>query len=423
MPVPSKGSALHIVFTHRTQGVGAEGAHIQGMVEAFRDCGHEVTVDCLPGCDPCERNGVARPEGAPSKAGGRSKHAGRAWFEAAYRLIADRSPQFVFGGAELLYNLPLGLRLRNQLRQRPGLVYERYALGNFAPAFLCRAMGIPLVVEVNDSVVIERSRRTSFPRIKRSLERRILASADLIVTVTLRFKAQLLEAFPEIPESKILVLPNAVSEDKFNAPAAVAGADLRARLGLGNRTILGTSGQFLPWHGLDTLVTAAACMAREKDLGFLFIGDGPVRPDVMEAARVAGVEDRVIFTGMLPHAAVPEHLSILDVAVIPRSNEHCSPMKLMEFMAAGLPVVAPDLANIREVLQDGRTGLLFRPGDMDDLRRRLAEVLDDRGSAYAMGRRARDYVLANLTWKGHARKVLEALASGPVSGGGELCTS
>jgi glycosyltransferase involved in cell wall biosynthesis len=98
-------------------------------------------------------------------------------------------------------------------------------------------------------------------------------------------------------------------------------------------------------------------------------------------------------------------------------------MKLMEFMAMGLPVVAPDLPNIREVLEDGRTGRLFRPGDMDDMRRHLMEVLDDREAARAMGRRARDYILNNLTWTSHARKVLNALAMGSPAVVSALCTS
>jgi glycosyltransferase involved in cell wall biosynthesis len=357
------------------------------------------------------------PEGPAATAGGHS------WVAGAYRLVADLSPQVVFGAAELMYNAPSALRLWRKLRRRPALVYERYAVGNVAPASLCRALGIPRVVEVNDSVVIERSRPTSFPRIKRSIERRVLATADLIVTVTRHFKAQLLEAFPGLDESKILVLPNAVSERRFRTPPPGADSDLRARLGLGGLTLLGTVGQFLPWHGLAPLVAAAADLARERDLGFLFIGDGPVRPEVMQAARAAGVEDRVRFTGMLPHARVPKHLALLDVAVIPSLNEHCSPMKLMEFMAMGLPVVAPDLPNIREVLEDGRTGRLFRAGDMDDLRRRLAEVLGDQKAARAMGLRAREYVLANLTWSGHVRKVLDALALRRAPAGCEPCIS
>lgn len=408
---------MQIVYTHRTRGVGAEGAHIQGMVEAFRDAGCKVVVDGPAGCDPTEGDGPTSAGGSPGATGGRG------WIRGAHRLVADHAPQAVFGAAELMYNVPAGLRLLRRLRRHPGLVYERYAVGHSAPADLCRALGIPRVVEVNDSVVIERSRPTSFPRIKRSIERRVLASADLIVTVTRHFKAQLLEAFPGLDASRILVLPNAVSERRFLTPSAGAGDELRSRLGLGTRTLLGTVGQFLPWHGLAPLVAATADLARERDLGFLFVGDGPVRPEVMEVARASGVEDRVSFTGMLPHARVPEHLALLDVAVIPTLNEHCSPMKLMEFMAMGLPVVAPDLPNIREVLEDGRTGRLFRPGNMNDLRRSLAEVLDDREASRAMGRRARETILAGLTWSGHARKIFEALALGRAPVGCEPCIS
>lgn len=414
---------MRIVYTHRTQGVGAEGAHIQGMVEAFRDLGNEVVVDCLPGCDPGEMIVDPSAGGTLSTIGASKKSTGGPWMKKVYRLIAARAPQFMFGAAELLYNIPLCFRLWKKLRRQKGIVYERYALGNFAPAFLCWTLGIPLVVEVNDSVVIERSRSTSFPRIKRWLERRILSSAGLIVTVSQHFKAQLLEAFPLLQESKILVLPNAVSERRFNLPDARRSAELRFRIGLGSRTLVGTAGQFLRWHGLTPLVSATAALAQERNLGFLFIGDGPVRPEVEQAARAAGIEDRVTFTGMVPHALVPEHLALVDVAVIPSSNEHCSPMKLMEFMAMGLPVVAPDLPNIREVLEDGQTGRLFQPGDMDDMRQRLVELLDDREAARAMGRRARSYVLDNLTWAVHARKVLETLELSRAEVGVKSCAS
>jgi glycosyltransferase involved in cell wall biosynthesis len=152
-----------------------------------------------------------------------------------------------------------------------------------------------------------------------------------------------------------------------------------------------------------------AAEARERDLGFLFIGDGPVKGEVLEAARASGVEDRTVFTGMVPLAQIPELLALLDVAVISSSNLHGSPMKLMEFMAMNRPVVAPDLSPIREVVEDGHTGRLFRFGDMDDMRRLVVELLEDREAAQEMGRRAREFVLTHLTWTEHARTVLETL--------------
>jgi hypothetical protein len=115
---------LRIVFTRRTRGVGAEGAHIQGMVEAFRGLGHHVVVDCLPGCDPSEDRGASRPAVGPSTSGKRRSGPIRSLIMQACRLIADRSPQFVFGAVELLYNVPLGLRLGRKLVSRPELVYD-----------------------------------------------------------------------------------------------------------------------------------------------------------------------------------------------------------------------------------------------------------------------------------------------------------
>ncbi len=397
---------MRILYTHRTQGVGAEGVHIMGMVEAFRDAGHEVTLDGLPGCDPFERDkaiGDVNDERGAQRS---------AWRNAGYRLIADHAPQIVFGMAELLYNLPLAWRLWRRIRRhRPDLMYERYAVGNFAPALVCRLMRIPLVVEVNDSVVIDRSRPLSFASLKRAIERRVLRSAALVVTVSQRFKAQILEAFPDLG-TKILVCPNAVSERRFRLSNMPPDDALRSRLGLaGRKVVLGSAGQFVRWHGLAEFVGAMSGVARELDAAFLFIGDGPVRPEVMAAARAAGIEERVIFTGMIPHAMVPSHLALLDLAVIPFSNIHGSPMKLMEFMAMALPVIAPDLPPIREVIDDRRTGRIFRNGDMDDMRKVLLEMLADAEACRGMGQHARTHVLSNLTWAAHARHCLDALSS------------
>lgn len=430
---------MRILYTHRTQGVGAEGVHIMGMVEAFRELGHSVEMDGLPGCDPFEKNRASArhsksaPLGAPgdqpvtttmpslpdpSKAGPPAKDAKADGgpLRHVYRLISDHAPQWVFGCVELLYNAPLFLRLLRKMRAtRPDLVYERYALGNFAPALLCRLMRVPLMLEVNDSVVIERSRPLSLGGPKKFLEHFILGVAAVNITISERFKTQVLAAFP-IHAQRILVCPNAVNEKRFVRPPEAETAELRRSLGIAGSTVLGSAGQFVPWHGLAPFVTAMAPLARERNLAFLFIGDGPVRAEVQEAAKAAGIEGRVHFTGMIPHALVPAHLAALDMAVIPFSNIHGSPMKLMEFMAMGLPVVAPDLPPIREVLVDGRTGSIFPRDDMTAMRDRLDALLKDREAAREMGRRARDHVLAQLTWTGHARHALAALAAlGPTS--------
>jgi glycosyltransferase involved in cell wall biosynthesis len=117
----------------------------------------------------------------------------------------------------------------------------------------------------------------------------------------------------------------------------------------------------------------------------------------------------VHFTGLVDARFVPDYLAAIDIAMIPACATHASPMKLVEFMALGLPVIAPDQANIREILTNGINGRLFTPADPESLRRCLLELLSNPTESDQIGRNAKEYVLANLTWDKHARTVLEAL--------------
>ena len=124
---------MKILYTHRTQGQGAEGAHVAGMVEAFRGLGHTVLVDCLAACDP------TIPPMVTTQASLSNALPSGSAITRALRSIARHAPQWLFGVLELLYNVPLALRLIPKLlRERPLLVYERYSLCTFAPALVCR---------------------------------------------------------------------------------------------------------------------------------------------------------------------------------------------------------------------------------------------------------------------------------------------
>jgi glycosyltransferase involved in cell wall biosynthesis len=392
---------LKVLYTHRTQGKGAEGAHVAGMVEAFRLRGHQVVVDCLPGCDPTQASAAPAPGavGAPAR---------KRWLS----VLAERAPQWLFGVLEVLYNLPLAARLLPRLlRDRPDFVYERYSLCTFAPVLLCRLLRIPHVLEVNDSVVIERSRPLKLVRTAAFIERWVLARTQLGITISERFLAQL-KAGVKFQLPRMIVCPNAVSEVRFLRRArlsAQARQELRARYRLGSGPVIGSAGQFVAWHGLPAFVDAAAALIRQHRIELLFVGDGPTREDTLAAARRHGLQDQLRFTGMLGHDAVPDHLELLDVAIIPYSNLHGSPMKLMEFMAMGLPVVAPALPPVLEVVRDGETAFLFAPDDMQAMSQVLQACLADPEQARQVGQAAREHVAAHLTWDVHAQQVLRCL--------------
>ena len=400
---------MKILYTHRTQGQGAEGAHVAGMVEAFRSLGHEVTVDCLPGSDPTLRSAAdVQPEGLVSAP---------RWPRRLILALSRHSPQWLFGMLELLYNVPLALRFLPKLwRHKPELVYERYSLCTFVPSLACRLWGVPHVLEVNDSVVIERSRPLKLARTSRFIERRVLGWTRLSVTISQQFKTQLAQGLG-VDTGKLLVCPNAVSRRRFIerprlSPEALDA--LRAGLGVAGRPVIGSAGQFVAWHGLPEFLSAAADYLRQSNVFVLFIGDGPTREATMAVAREQGLESQIRFTGMLAHEAVPDHLQLLDVAIIPRSNIHGSPMKLIEFMAMRLPVVAPALPPILEVLRDGETGFLFPYDDMPAMVRALERCFADPERMHRVGNSARDYVVKHLTWDAHALQVLHRLSMADV---------
>jgi glycosyltransferase involved in cell wall biosynthesis len=404
---------MRILYTHRTQGVGAEGSHIMGMFEAFAELGHDIRMDCLPGCDPT-RQSPSAPGGAAAE-----KPPTPSLLKRFYWTIAERAPQMVFEAFEFAYNLPLALRFGWRcLRFRPQLVYERYSLNTFAPSLLCKLLRIPHVLEVNDSLVIERSRPLSLAGPANAAEGFCLRASDLVITITERFKESLSQRYGLDPD-RLMVLTNAVSRRRFDRPFDKGAA--RAKLGIKGGRILGGTGQFLAWHGLQDLVDKLGPDAAAMDLRFLFVGDGPARREVEETAARHGISDRVMFTGMLPIEEVPGVLSALDIAVIPSAAPHASPMKLIEYMALGLPIVAPDLPSIRAALESGdegkgvsdaegrELGLLFPAGDMGAMRAALLECLADGARSSRMGADARAHVFATLTWRSHGEQVLRRL--------------
>lgn len=397
---------MRILYIHRTQGIGAEGAHIMGMVEAFRDLGHDTTMHCLPGCDPFERQQRAGADRPPSNAPAPARPG---LVKRLYWLVAEHCPQPVFEVLELLYNIPLTFSLAARfLRFRPELVYERYSLNTCAGTLVSRIFGIPHVLEVNDSVVIERSRPLVFTGIASILEGLCIRGSVLSITITDKFKAGLVERF-RVDAGKILVLTNGISVRRFGGPFDKPGLrrTFAERQGKG-RILIGGAGQFLDWHGLRELVETLAPEMERLDLGFLFIGDGPSREPVEARAAALGVRDRVRFTGMLPITEVPAQLALLDIAVIPNAAPHASPMKLMEYMAMGLPIVAPDLPSIRAALTES-TGCIFPRNDWSAMKDRILDLASNPAAASALGAAAREYVFGELTWTSHAERVLERL--------------
>ncbi|MGE7136584.1 glycosyltransferase family 4 protein [Luteibacter sp. NPDC031894] len=385
---------MRILYHHRTRGRHVEGVHIRGIVGALRELGHTVSVMSFPGADP-ER------ESADHQAVGRGRLAA----------VVTRLPGMVFEMFELLYNAVTLVRMGRAWRNAPPqLIYERYSLFLFATIWLARKRGVPLVLEINDSALVERVRPLAMRKLARRIEGWCFRNATGLVFISTYFRDIAAEAYGAVAPS--VVSPNAVDLPRFD-PSRFDRDRLRAERGLTGRTVCGHIGVFAHWHGVDGFVEAIAHRLESvPDLALVFVGDGKTLPAVRELIAARGLSDRVLLPGRVPHDEVASWIACMDYAVLPNSNHYGSPMKLFEFMGMGVAVVAPDYAPVAEVIADGRTGWLFPRGDAAACVERVLELALKADERRRVGDAARDYIASERQWRNNAEQLLTLVPAG-----------
>lgn len=391
---------MNILYHHRTQAEDGQAVHIRSLVAAFKELGHGVRevalVEKTGEKDPASAGAVA-PKAAPKKDG----KSNSAW------ALVTRVPRFVREIAEYAYTVPAGRRLRRAIEEyQPSFIYERYAFGNAAGVRESARTGLPLILEVNSPMVLElqKTRGLSFPRHARRVETSIFQRATKIAVVT-DVLGQMV-ADMGVDPGKIFVTPNGVHMDRYESPDREAA---RKDLGIGHvdGCVLGFTGYYREWHRLDLVIDGLADDARLAKAHLVLVGLGPVEDALIARAKERGVSDRVHFAGTRPHHKIPDVLPAFDVGLVPAINPYASPLKLHEYMAAGVCPVAPDQPNLREVLENGKDSILVPPGDGAALNEALGRLATDDALRRGLGAAARQTVIdRDLTWLGNAKRVL-----------------
>jgi glycosyltransferase involved in cell wall biosynthesis len=244
------------------------------------------------------------------------------------------------------------------------VVLERYSLSSGPAQAAARMCRIPFVLEVNAPLVDEAARYRGLEEVERwrSWEQQVLASADRVIAVSPAIRGHLLQL--AVDPGRVAVIHNGVDLGSFDG---ADGRAIRTRHGFDAGTIVvGFSGSLKPWHGVDTLIEAVATLPASVRL--LIVGDGPQRAELERLAGTYPKPDWAVFTGAVPHTQVPAHLAAMDIAVapyLPQENFYFSPLKVIEYLAAGLPVVASDQGDMRLLV--GEAGIVVPAGDSDAL--------------------------------------------------------
>ncbi|HEX2069509.1 MAG TPA: glycosyltransferase family 4 protein, partial [Actinomycetota bacterium] len=229
----------------------------------------------------------------------------------------------------------------------PDLVYERYALGHLQGLDAARALGAPFVLEVNAPLVLEASRHR--PGTVRAgddeLERRLFRSADVVAAVSEPLRKYVADA--RGTDQGTLVVRNGCDPDVFPTPAPLCPDGPQRLVFLGHPK---------PWHGADELPQLVMDLRRRGwDVDLLVIGGGPGADAVARKARTLGGENHVEITGPLSPESAATRLLEGAVAVAPFPPEpffYFCPLKVIECMAAGLPVVTTAQGDLPEVVDD-----------------------------------------------------------------------
>jgi glycosyltransferase involved in cell wall biosynthesis len=303
---------------------------------------------------------------------------------------------------------------------RPAVIHAASNYSNALTAIALRdAFGLPYVYEVRGfwedtwlsrhaaTAGLESSERY---RLSRELEAHCMRSADLVVTLGEAMRDEIIER--GVDPGKIIIVPNGVSAD-FLQPLPDGGA-LRARLGIGpEEFVVGLVSSLVAHEGIGTLLAAVRLM---RDGGApvraLIVGDGPEKAALERQAADLGIN--AIFTGRVPMSRVREYHAVLDVFVVPRNPDRVcqlvTPLKPVEAMASGLPVVVSAVHALGEIVRDKVTGMQAAPRDAAALADCLQQLLASPGLRRELGANAREWVARDRTWAHNAERYRAAYA-------------
>lgn len=402
-------NGMRVAYLHYLYGEDTALHHVRQFAAAARRLGAQVDVHAMNLAPPDVGDGGDGGDGGAGGGGTRSARLRRA--------LKRRWGRYLHEPKEVVWNARYLRRETALLRAaRPDVVLVRdHALTASAVVAAAR-LDLPLVLELNAparELALYFGEYFHYPLLPEWIEGWKLRRAGAVTAVSAALKDFLL-ARHALREESVTVVPNGADLAAFH-PGVPPDAEVRAAFG--GRPVVGFAGSFQAFHGAGLLAEMTLRVAAARPAAcFLFVGDGPEAAAVR--ARTAPLGERVRFTGRVPHERVPALVAAFDVGVLPETAFYASPLKVMEWMAAGRAVAAPAYGTVREILDDGATGLLFPPRDLDALVAAVLLLVDRPGLRHTLGQAAAARARAALSWDHNAGLVLAVCARAAARRGG-----
>lgn len=295
-------------------------------------------------------------------------------------------------------------------------IYQRYSMLNVVGIMLARIKRVPLILEFNGSeawvdVHWSPQKKLRVNRLVALCEQWNVQRADYIVVVSQVLKDMLVAQ--GVHAKKILVNPNGVDVEQFN-PARYHDARMviRNAYGINDRYVFGFIGSFSYWHGVEIISQMIPFMkALQPRAHFLLIGSGPLLESIKATIQKAQCEDMVTFVGNVVYSKAPEYLSACDAYLCPSQPNadgtpfFGSPTKLFEYMSMAKPIIASDVDQLRDIINE-RFGYCVAPDDVQGFVRAACMLIQhDISEQKQMGDYARASAIKQFSWKTHVDRI------------------
>ncbi len=296
--------------------------------------------------------------------------------------------------------------------EKPDVIHAHSpALNGLAALKAGRKSGLPVVYEIRafweDAAVDHGTCKEDDLRYRltRKMETHVVKNANAVTTICEGLRGDLINR--GFDASKFTVIANAVNIEQFDVITSqdkANNSDLAETLKLAGCDVLGFLGSFYAYEGLDLAIAAMpAVLAKNPKARLLLVGGGPQEQNLKQQVTLLGLEGKVIFTGRVPHSEVGKYYSLVDLLVYPRKpmrlTDLVTPLKPLEAMAQGKPVIASDVGGHKELICDNETGFLFKAGDTEELAERLIELLANKEKLNSVLLNGREYVEGVRNWR------------------------
>jgi glycosyltransferase involved in cell wall biosynthesis len=283
------------------------------------------------------------------------------------------------------------------------MVWQRHDLFAGPGRRLANKFHVPLVTSVEATVVWEARKWGVYRPIWGNLlehysEAKALRESDLVSCVSEEVREKVIAL--GVSADRAIVSPNGVDSSLFHP--RVEGAPVLEKFKLQGRRVIGWTGSFRSFHGLDSLLGAFRRVhQKHPDTVLMLVGDGQELDRMKHLAVESGLMDSVLFPGRIPFTEVPSFVAAFDIAVVTAASAegfHYSPLKLKEYLALGRPVIAARAGDLPKQFSGDSDLLFYEAGNVSSLSSGLLRLLEDDGLRERFRKRAADQFAAGGTW-------------------------